>query len=282
MINDALGNGSGLEEVLQSQTVPPSLVKNIIKSTWEAVTEDDLTLLEKAARGNENFPLSALIQGLFRSTNDTIHVVTTNYDRVVEYSTDTAGFIHTTGFSPGLIRYWEGTGSTSIRRGNHKARTVQIWKVHGSLDWFSDGESQAISLPLSAHLPSGFVPLIVTPGISKYERTHDEPFRSAIQGADTALGEATGYLCIGYGFRDTHIQPKLIERCRRRNVPIVVLAKTLTDEAKRFLTRNAGAAYLAMEKHEQGTRVFTSETPSGEVILNQDLWPFPNFNELVL
>jgi len=50
--------------------------------------------------------------------------------------------------------------------------------------------------------------------VSKFQRTHDEPFRSAIQGADLALEHAKGYVCVGFGFRDTHIEPKLVERCR--------------------------------------------------------------------
>ena len=96
-----------------------------------------------------------------------------------------------------------------------------------------------------------------------------------------ALGEATAYLCVGYGFRDTHIQPKLVARCRQRNVPIVVLAETLTNEARQFLARNVGTTYLAMEKHEEGTRIFTPEMPEGEILSHQSLWSFSNFNELV-
>lgn len=280
-VSVALGNGDGLEDALLNSPVPESLIQKIVEHTWHTITVDDLNLLLRAAQGQENFPLSNLIQGLFNSTNNTIQIVTPNYDRVAEYATDIAGYIHSTGFTPGLIRRREGADTITVRRGNYPARIVRIWKVHGSLDWFEDAKGHVVSLPLSDTLPVGFTPLIVTPGIRKFERTHDEPFRSALQGSDAALGKANAVLCVGYGFRDRHIQPKLVERCRQKNVPIVVLAETLTDEAKDFLRTNAGTTYLAMENCEEGTRFFTHEVPEGDVIEGRSLWSFTDFNSLV-
>jgi hypothetical protein len=282
LIRTALANGDGLEEALQKTAAPTSMVRKIVNLTWEAIASDDLALLERAAIGQEAFPLSDLIRALFKSTNNTINIVTPNYDRVAEYAADVAECIHATGFVPGVIRRREGADTILVRKGNHPARTVRIWKVHGSLDWFEDTNGTVVSLPLSKQLPDGFLPLIVTPGVSKYERTHDEPFRSAIQGADVALGRAGAFLCVGYGFRDTHIQPKLVERCRQKNVPIVILAHTLTEEARQFLANNAGAAYLAMEDCDEGTRIYTPETPDGEIIEDQKIWSFEEFNKLVL
>lgn len=281
LIRTALANGDSLEEALQTTPAPASLVQKIVEHTWLTIAADDLALLQRAAEGEEAFPLSDLIRGLFKSTNNTIHIVTPNYDRVAEYAADLADYIHATGFVPGFIRRREGADTITVRKGSYTARIVRIWKVHGSLDWFEDAQGQVVSLPLSDTLPAGFSPLIVTPGISKYKRTHDEPFRSAIHGADAALSRANAVLCIGYGFRDWHIQPKLVERCRQKTVPIVVLARTLTEEAKDFLQTNAGTAYLAMERCIDGTRVYTHDFPDGAVIEEQKLWLFSEFNRLV-
>lgn len=271
----------GLESALQKTPTPNSLVVKIVNLTWEAIAIDDLKLLQQAARGEVRFPLSRMIQGLFKSTSNTLNIVTPNYDRIVEYASDLSDVVHTTGFVPGIIRRREGTDSISMRRGAHPVRTVKIWKVHGSLDWFKDPFERIVSLPLAHALPERFTPLIVTPGNSKYELTHFEPFRSAIQGSDTALDSANSFLCVGYGFRDQHIHPKLAERCSRFNVPITVLSRTLTDEAKHFLEKRAGTAYLAMEQYEKGTRVFTHAKPKGTVIPNTSLWSFEEFNNLV-
>ena len=276
-----LCRGVGLEVALQNTIAPPSLIRKTVNLTWKAIATDDLALLYRAAAGQEKFPLSDLIRGLFKSTNNTIDIVTPNYDRIAEYASDVANFIHATGFLPGLIRRREGADRISIRRGSYPARMVRIWKVHGSIDWFEDEHGVVVSLPLGNALPQGFSPLIVTPGVSKYERTHDEPFRSALQGADAALGAANAFFCIGYGFRDGHIQPKLVERCRQKNVPIVVLAQTLTNEAKQFLSNSAGTSYLAMEHCNQGTRVFTNEVPDGTIVDGAAFWSFGEFNNLI-
>ncbi|MBO9401428.1 SIR2 family protein [Shimia sp. R9_3] len=282
LIRTALANGDGLEEALLGTAAPASLVKKIVHQTWTAIALDDLAVLQRATTAAEAFPLSDMIQGLFKSTASTVHIVTPNYDRVAEYASDVADVVHINGFVPGLIRRREGADTILIRRGNYPARTVRIWKVHGSLDWFEDQHGAVLSLPLSGSIPDGLRPLIVTPGVSKYERTHDEPFRSALQGADTALSAASAFLCVGYGFRDAHIQPKLVERCRQKNVPIVILARTLTDEAKQFLQNSAGRAYLAMEHHDEGTCAYSPDFPKGITIPGHSLWSFDQFNKLVL
>lgn len=282
LIKAALTNGDGLEEALLNTPAPLRLVGKIVECTWQAIAEDDLALMGRAARGEEHFDLSDLLRGMFKSTHIATHIVTPNYDRVAEYASDIAGFFHATGFAPGIIRNRESGDPVSVLRGAHTARTVRIWKVHGSLDWFADSSGRVVSLPISERLPESFLPLIVTPGVSKYERTHDEPFRSAIQGADGALDRAASFLCIGYGFRDRHIQPKIVDRCRQRNVPIVILARTLTCEAKKFLADSAGQSYMALERAEAGTRVFLPEYPEGLIVDQPDLWSFNSFNNMVL
>lgn len=282
LIRTALVNGDGLEEALLKTASPPSLVQKIVALTWKAIAVDDLGVMSRAIQGEETFHLSRLIQGMLRTTHTVMNIVTPNYDRVAEYATDMAGYVHATGFVPGLIRTREGTDAVAIRRGAHPARTVRIWKVHGSLDWFVGPNGQVVSLPISAELPEKFDPLIVTPGVSKFERTHDEPFRSAIQGADAALEAASSFLCVGYGFRDRHIQPKIVERCRQKNVPIVILARTLTDEAKMFLAMSAGQAYLALERDGDGTRIYSPDNPAGVTVARPNCWSLESFNNFVL
>ncbi len=281
-IRSALDDGGGLEEVLLGHAAPSSLVRKIVRLTWKAIASDDSAIMGRVACREEKFPLSTLIDGMFKSTHKVINIVTPNYDRIAEFAADAAGYLHATGFLPGIIRTREGGEKISIYRGAHAIRTVRIWKVHGSLDWFASEDGRVLSLPISTDPPEKFDPLIVTPGISKYERTHDEPFRSAIQGADAAMETAASFLCVGYGFRDRHIQPKIVERCSQANVPIVILARTLTDEAKEFLAKSAGQEYLALEKSDAGTRVYSPEFKDGLAIAQPELWSFEKFNSLVL
>ncbi|MBD9544773.1 SIR2 family protein [Ensifer sp. ENS04] len=274
-----LKNDVGLEDALLRTPAPATLVTKIVARTWEAIAHDDLKLLYAASRREVALALTKTIEGMFRSTQTVISVVTTNYDRVAEYSIDLAGFMHETGFAPGLIRSRQGGTAIPYDQGK-PVRRVRIWKVHGSLDWLVDAANVPICLPISSCMPEGFSPLIVTPGTSKYERTHEEPFRSAIQGADAAISSAKAIVSVGYGFRDKHIQPKIIERCRNDGVPIVVLARTLTDEAHEFL-RSGVKNWLALEQCATGTRAYSAHCPDGADLDSPKLWSLDGFNGLV-
>ncbi len=281
LVKTALANADHLEAALENKTLPDSLVVKIVRSTWDFIAQDDYSLLKSAIKTETVFPLRSLFTGLFRSTNRNIHVVTTNYDRVAEYAADSGGYIHNTGFLPGYLRRADGAENLIFKQGTNVARTVTVWKVHGSLDWFLDPHGGVMSLPMTSELPDGLVPLIVTPGVSKYQRTHDEPFRSAIQGADRVLSAATAFICVGYGFRDSHIHPKLMTRCRVHDTSILVAARTLTFEAKDFLKNNAGRHYLALENHDDGTMVYNCDNPDGVVVAGGKYWELSALNELI-
>lgn len=280
LVRKALEDGDHLEGALEKNVLPESLVVKVVRSTWDFIAIDDYTLLKSAINAEIIFPLQTLFSGLFRSTSRNLHVITTNYDRVVEYAADSGGYIHHTGFLPGYLRRSDGAENLTFRQGSNRAKTVTVWKVHGSLDWFTDATGNVVALPLTNDLPDGLTPLIVTPGVSKYQRTHDEPFRSALQGADRVLNSATAIICIGYGFRDSHIHPKLMTRCRVNNVPILVAARTLTPEAREFLNTNAGRHYVALENHDGGTMAYTRENPDGILIEDGKYWELSALNEL--
>ncbi|WP_158963684.1 hypothetical protein [Chachezhania sediminis] len=281
LVRTALVAGDHLEAALEGRALPDSLVVKIVRSTWDFIAQDDYSLLKSAITENIAFPPRSMFAGLFHSTNRNIHVVTTNYDRVVEYAADTGGYIHNTGFLPGNVRRADGAENMIFKQGNNLARTVTVWKVRGSLDWFSDPHGGVMSLPMTSELPDGLVPLIVTPGVSKYQRTHDEPILSAIQGADRVLSIRRCVYPHWYGFRDSHIYPKLVTRCRVHDTPILVAARTLTPEAKDFLKNNAGRRYLTLEYHENGTMIYNVEYPGGVAIEGASYWELPSLLELI-
>ena len=281
LVKTALDSDNHLEAALENGNLPATLVDKIVRSTWYFIAADDYCLLKLAIGNKSIFPLSKLFSGLFSSTTRNIHVVTTNYDRVAEYAADSGGYIHNTGFLPGYLRGADGAENLVFKQGRNTARTVTVWKVHGSLDWFSDAQGDVLSTPITSEIPDGLVPLIVTPGVIKYQRTYDEPFRSAIQGADRVLKDASAFMCIGYGFRDSHIHPKLETRCRVHDTPILVTAQILTSEAKTFLQNKAGRHYIALEDHEDGTMVYNRDNPDGVLVMGGKYWELAALNELI-
>jgi hypothetical protein len=265
--------------------VSDEVTKRIIVETWRYLTPSDLTVFQTVVMNRAHLALTRLLRHIFRSTQTKVTIITTNYDRLAEYASDAMDAIHFTGFGFGHLRWRHPLQNRlSIRKNGIAERIVNIWKVHGSLDWFADGSGDVFALPLFERIPPGLAPVMVTPGIEKYRRTHDEPFRSILGGADEALVEARAYLCIGYGFNDPHIQPKLVEKCRKDDIPLVILARTLTPAARKFLGDSGCRTYLAFEMSEvgDGTRVFTPEHPAGLHLASQSLWQLSDFLNQVI
>lgn len=278
---EAFAAGEHLEQALTGKALPSNLTRQIVNHTWKCINVADQALFVGAVRSQMGFALGHLIVAQFASSQKILDIVTTNYDRVAEYACNSVDVLHSVGFTPGYLQRREGSSPISFAQGGKVLRTVRIWKVHGSLDWFERSDGSVLAAPLFQLPDTGLTPLIVTPGFNKYERTHDEPFRSTIQGADRALEHADGYLCVGFGFRDAHIEPKILDRCRNKNVPVTVIARTLTDEAKQFLQHKAGPQFLGIEQNGSGSRAYFQGEPYGYDIPEIDFWSIEGFLKLV-
>jgi hypothetical protein len=274
---DALSKTRDLERALQEVQLPDSLFKQVVHFTREMVTCDDCSLFDKLMDCQSLLPLSSLFSHLLRSTHPTISVVTTNYDRIAEYAANCAGHQFHDGFTAGYLRHFRPVVAELKDSRGTRLRRVNIWKVHGSIDWFVDQNGVPRSLPYREAYPSSHTPLLVTPGLSKYMMTHQEPYRTVMTQADAALAAANGFLCVGYGFADMHIEPKLVSRATEMRTPIVILARTLRQGAKTFLQKCKHDRFLALEKNGTGTRAYTSTHPDGRDITDVSLWELGTF-----
>ena len=269
-----------LESALTSVNVTPEVLEHIVHTTWKFLNAADFRIFEQLLIDRRFLPLTQLFQHLLRSTATELQVVTPNYDRLAEYAAEAAGFCSYTGFSFSIF----GTRAVDVPRiqvGRRLARTVNVWKVHGSLGWFSGRDGSIVALPPLEAIPSGFNPVIVTPGTEKYRRTHEEPFRSAMHRADDAVARANAFLCIGYGFNDDHLQPLMMERCTRPEVPLVLITKEISITAHRFLKSGRCSRYVALEESPNGTRMFSHEVPEGLELANNSYWRLDQFLPLV-
>ena len=268
-----LAQNGDLEEALQKVNVSEHLRQEIVHHTRRMILEDERLIYDKLISGETLLHLSHLFRYLLQSTHSVLNVVTTNYDRLVEYAACHARIRCNTGFTDGAIRHFYCQKSETSRSARPASvRSIDIWKVHGSVDWFKNATTPAVGLLDHATVPQGFSPLIVAPGVAKYSRTHQEPFRSVIAFADDALASARGFLCVGYGFTDDHIEPKLIQRTSEMRPPIAILARTLRSGAKTFLSKHMHSRVVAFEKEGNGTRVYTERHKNGLLIQGEELW----------
>ena len=250
---------------------------NIVRADWSAMLG--------IARDNDLPPLSRLFKYMLDSTRREVQVVTTNYDRIAECAIEKAGYRYYAGFTHGHLRQLgkDDRKSSPSRQVNHGV--VNVWKVHGSVDWFyhAGKPKRVIGLPISDGDPGEkWAPAIIFPGNLKCQHAHEEPFRTIIQKADAAIVNSKSILCIGFGFNDQHILPKLEECCQKPATFLVVLAEKLTDNTKDFFRQCRCRRRLALESASGGgkCRMFSFEYPDG-VEIDEDLWRLSSFISLV-
>lgn len=252
-------NCGDLEQTLLGINIRPNVLREIVLATWALISKADLDAYVNIIDNKYEFPLANLIRYFLNASTKKVSIVTTNYDRIGEYAASIAGGLICTGFAQNYIGHF----SNSMHRNNSLKLygylgQVNIWKVHGSLDWFKTPDEQEIQLPLRNTIPPGYIPSIVTPGLSKYFETHHEPYRTIFTQADNEIESANGYLCIGYGFNDEHVQPKLISQIKTGK-PIIVITKTLSDKTKQLIIDNRCKNYILIEESPSGnTNVYTS------------------------
>lgn len=257
----------GLEGAIDSVALLPQTLSEIRRVVWKTVNESDLSYFDS----NPTTPPQALVELLHKvlaPTPNKAVVVTTNYDRLPDYAADGIGASSVTGFEGSYIRKLElPNNSITTRRVRARERVVEIWKVHGSLDWFTDAKGEISAFQLLQEIPAGFSPLIVPPGKDKYSSTHNEPYRSIISEAGKAFTTAGAYLCVGYGFNDEYIQPKLLAQIANGK-PIVILVRTMTDACKHHIIDAGIRKYLIFERSDDShTKVYGngwSETYDGQ------------------
>lgn len=271
-----------LESTLTKLQLKPNVLAEIVNKTWELVNKADLEAYEHFIKKDVDFPLANLLKYFLNTAGKKVSIITTNYDRLAEYASSIAKAIICNGYSQNLIGHF----SNSIQSNNlaslkgYKGQ-VNIWKVHGSLDWFKSKEDENIQLPNRQTIPQDYSPLIVTPGLSKYSETHNEPYRTIFTQADTEIEHANGFLCIGYGFNDIHVQPKLIAQIKNKK-PIIVISKELTPKTKQSIINNKCQNYMLIEEANlKDTRIFSSKF--GEVTIEDTCyWELGEYLKLII
>jgi hypothetical protein len=274
---ELLDDGVDLESALHKVTLPSGITTKVVLATWELLNPQDLSIFQDSIGKHDLFPLGKLLKHFLASTQTQINIITSNYDRLAEYACEQENIHHYTGFSFGYKRH-------AVPRDHiYSKRQVNIWKVHGSLDWFTVGSDKIVCLGNSSSIMPGLRPLIVTPGIEKYRNTHREPYKSIIHESDNVLEAANAYLCIGFGFNDEHIQEKLINRCANNSARVVVITYALSDSAKSFLFKGNVKNYLAIERGAtDGSSIVYSSGFDKPILIDSDIWSLGGFMSLLM
>lgn len=286
-----LAAGMNFEDALSKVEAGSELRKLVVAETWKLINSKDREAFAKSLVGPPS-PLAHLIAHLTATSGRTLDIVTTNYDRQAEYAAERAESVWFDGFGPGHFRSFVGEVGSDAQWSYQavRKRTVRIWKVHGSLDWFAFDGGAIAALVRETDIPSDATPLIVTPGRNKYEESFREPFRTMISVADRVMSDARTVFCLGYGFNDQHVQEKLKARRGDGGATFVIVTFELTEATKKFLAEGNCQRYIAIESRTDPTgkptlsKIRMKEGTADELVMdtNEPSWKFDHFIKYVV
>ena len=245
-------------------------VKKIIRD--EVLKRDILCLTASIQDPNYLEAIVKMANKFYNVHPRKIDIVTTNYDRVLEYAISQAGFNYTDGFT--------GKALSRFNRDafGHK-KIINLIKVHGSLDWAVYG-NDTFALPCECEIDE-LEHAMILPSKKKYEDSYKEPYRTLITKSDEAIEAAQSFLVVGFGFNDEHLTPKIKSKIRA-GTPIVIITKEATDSCMNKL--NSAVKYCLFKESNNGTKaMFKKKSSEPEKIqcLEGSCWKLNNFMEII-
>ena len=248
-------------------------IPEIKKVIWNEINEADKLVLERLTTNNSRDfnGIKLLIQKFIEVHPQVLNIVTTNYDRVLEYTMSYYDILFTDGFSGKVL--------SSFNENLFQTKnTVNLIKVHGSLNWFNiNGEIRYINSCFDKYTPQ-----IIAPGKSKYQEAYNSPYRELIQKADNAIKEASSFLVVGFGFNDEHLTPRIKTQIKK-GVPLVLITRKITDGT--FKELKGAERYILFEENSSGQTNVIYKSSNSEIeqsiVLADDFWQLSKFMEIL-
>jgi hypothetical protein len=278
-----LANGEGLESALDAKDLPRDLGDAITDAIIELVGASEEKAIQAMIVQPETSAFGMLFHHLLQN-NEIADVITTNYDRLLEVAAalatvrlDSMFYGHTVGWLDARLSREELSEPVVHARRPTDIRLrlrahIRLSKPHGSLDWFPIGDKYVRS---ELKIPGARQ--IIAPGGRKYRLGYDIPYDEHRKRANNAMDNAAGFLAIGFGFNDDHLQTHL--KAKFPQVPSVIVAKTLTYSAKEYLALSPNA--IGIEANPSGTGSLLTQE-SRQISISANIWKLDELMKEVL
>lgn len=272
-IQGELRSGKGLEEVLH-QFNPSHLVEqNIQAITAKYIRDEETKIITQVITNGRVLRFSEYLDH-FTIRGAGLTVITTNYDRLIEYAceyrqieVDTlfrgTFYAH---FSPETSQYAFCNGLAKVRRKQRVINycpKVTVLKPHGSLNWYIIHERP--------YLIPGYESddcLIITPGINKYKEGYNIPFDTHRGKANHSIDLAPRYIIIGYGFNDDHLETHLVQQLKDGKSALII-TRSVSQKTLQLIAECKNIIAICADGDEN-SRVITWE--GNELIKGVNMW----------
>ncbi len=281
----ALNAGDHLEAAMSKSNLKTTTVDAIVAATAQLILEKELNVFSQVISGAKILPFTTFVKHLFKGGRK-FHLITPNYDRLIELATEAAGIGVDTRFVGNLFGSLDPKRSADAHRESYIAgrnaafrptANLCIYKPHGSLDWF-EVDGKVVRCPINM----GKTPIIITPGASKYQESFRWAFDDQRTSGNRGIAKATRLMFMGYGFNDDHLEQHFCPDLKL-TTPSVIMTKTLSENAKKAIANSSATKVIALSavsETDPRTRITTSS--GDELIVDEPLWHLDGFNKGVI
>jgi len=284
VVAGALDAGDNLEVAMGNANLLPATVEMIVAETARLISAKERSVFSKVMAGERELPFTPFVKHLFKAGKK-FHLITTNYDRLIEFAAEAAkigvdsrffGYLHGRSDpkrSADAHRESFFSGKTSSFR---SLPCLCVHKPHGSLDWFEIGD-KIVRCPVE----TGAVPMIITPGAAKYRESFRVAFDDQRNAGNQAASASNRLLFIGYGFNDDHLEQYLCPN-RKLSKPTVIITEKLSENALKVISNSKGSDVIALcaASMSDWTRIVNQD--GEDLIVTEQLWNLDGFNKGVL
>jgi hypothetical protein len=297
----SLDDGKGLEDALDAVT-ETGLKERIVMATGSFVASVDRDWIWRVSTGEVTGPLHGLLRKLVDGlppTNPVQHVVTPNYDMLIEHTCDALEVPWTDGFRTGSTCRWDwGAAKNSMLKMTREPRGrsynstprimphVQLHKVHGSINWFRNADETRFlrcDRMTDGEPPADWRRMMITPGRGKLEEAGKN--REWFAGADAAIAGASAFLIVGYGFNDDHIHKGIQKRLVDQGCSGILVTRDWPARIGDWIRRSSDLWAVCQNSNDGklGTIIVGPGNVDAPLVCEgQNLWNITAFVETVL
>lgn len=296
-VTDALCKGNDIESAMNS-VLDQNLVEKITEVAGGFISKASHDCCLKVVDGKSEWPAGALLKVLVDTlpeADPVLNVITPNYDLVMEYACERLGIPYTNGFSGDVLRTidWHAAEqsmlmsartvvSNRVRYSRAVRKHIRLYKVHGSVNYFTFGTKVVENNEWILDPPSFVQRVMITPGVSKHEKLHLYR-QELLQRADEAIERESRFLFLGYGFNDVHLETYI----RRKLIDQASHGLIITRDSSPRIEAILNAApnlWLVCKGAGPSTQTIISNSQFGECLCLEDsvLWDVTEFKKQII
>jgi len=296
-LKNSLINGDEFESSMNN-IKDNQLISFIVEQTGKFIAEQDFIYSRKILTGEIIWPASTLFKKLVKGlpgSDRELHIATPNYDMLAENAFFKNEIPYINGFWGGFNRSldWEQSkraityiDKTVIRKRQksiiREKKHIAFYKVHGSLNLFLLNDNLIENNSWIYNKPEGIERLIITPGISKYEKLHK--YRSELLGKyDNTIEKHNFFLFLGFGFNDNQLNTNtILNKLKNKNSNGLIITRNSNSKIEDLLKESKNLWLICSTDDKKSTIIKNSKFAKELILNDNELWKIDIFTRTIL